>query len=240
MPAAGLSSRYRKAGIELPKPLIPVESNAFGRRPMMEAATFGAPVEWPRFYGVRPEDLRRFQDEPLRNATLIECEDCRCGQSATLLNMASSFTGPDEPCLVYNSDVVHDIDAREFVMRSRANGAKVAVSVFDSSDPSCSYVNGQRFTRAVEKNVISDMAISGLYFFASTTALRSALQEQVQLNYSRNGEYYLSAALCELPAPRIALRYAADRIHDLGTPEKLAASEWVTPSVPISFLQTGL
>ncbi len=225
VPAAGMGTRFADKGWSTLKPLIKVAMPGGNELPMMLAVLQRADPSYKIYYGVRPEDVELFGDkifeETFRSVTMVPAHQWRSGQSATLYDICGRCGDLDEPCLVYNSDVLHDFDPEELVHRARVLAANCMISVQESQDPSCSYVDKfPFFDKAVEKVIVSKYAITGLYYFQQTRLLNDALRYQMDHCYRVQAEFYLSGALEFIDAPRGAF-LARRGVHDLGTPEKL-------------------
>ncbi len=230
VPAAGEGSRFREAGWHTPKPLIRVIVPNGGEFPMMVAVTNRVESRSHVYYGVKPRNIEEYGAAIDGNTvlpwTIIEAPRHEGGQSATLLDLCDNVGDLEEPCLVYNSDVIHDFSPRILVQKAGMFETNCMVVVRRTDDPSFSYVDHYPFFHyAVEKRVISNFGITGLYWFRTTEMLRATLQDQLDNGRPEsNGEFYISDALGRIPEPRGAVLVRKD-VYDIGTPEKLTAYE---------------
>lgn len=223
-PVAGLGSRFHPHSSVLPKCLLPVR-----KRLMLEWAMESI---WHQAEDVVFICHRRQQ--PLISDTLaglvpratvvIQTENLK-GVSHTLLQAADLWRDSTD-VVVVDCDIYADSDYRQ--KGWQALGADGSVLTFNSSSPAKSYVQigDGRILRAVEKQVISNWAIGGIYHFRSGAGLLDALEKQIKQQKQVDSEYYLSIALdiYRRRFPNI-VPMPAKKFHDLGTPETVAKFE---------------
>jgi len=138
------------------------------------------------------------------------------------------LTGLDntnEPVLVQLGDTIFDIDYFEF-MDSKVN----IIGVDEVDDPSrfgiVELIN-DKVINFYEKhpNPPSNLAISGLYYFANEGKLKSAIEELIKLDIKTNNEYQITDAL------QIMVKQGEDfgvfptpNYYDVGVPEAVLHS----------------
>lgn len=207
IPAAGEGRRFREAGYDLPKHLIPL-----GGVPMLDRV-----VE-----NVRPLD-------PSGKVQVLTQEIV--GKTRGTAETLALATVPEgEPLVVANCDQLLDFPAAlrnlswpDFRAKYclSTSGADAVVFTFGSKSDAHSYVQTREnglIWKIREKQVISNRAVSGVYWFKDSRPILSCCRYLVD-SYSGDSELYLSAALRRM----IALDYRVFAVDAptaiLGTPE---------------------
>ena len=202
IPMAGEGSRFANAGFVKPKPLIPV-----GGRPMIKwvVDSLTAPSydlcfifivrsAHDRKYGIRQKLLQLARD-----VTVVLVDDLTDGPVSTCL-LASGLVGSDRPLLLANSDQFVEWDASAFFDRvllssPPLDGGMVTFRVpFERRDTRWSFARTDMFgyvTECREKEVISEEATAGLYFFARGSDFVKYAQQMVSKNLRVNNEFYV-------------------------------------------------
>lgn len=216
VPMAGRWTRFRQAGFDCPKWSLPF----VGRTVLANAVA--ANVQWVQrvIFAARAEDARQAD-------VLQILDDASCGlpwdvvpivatvgQADTVIQASAAVTGP---MLVVNCDVVVEVEA---LPSSRFGIACADASIFPVTAPEqMSYASldaAGRIVNVVEKRVVSDMIVTGLYYVGEPSVLREAFAESLARRAAVAGEYYLSPLFASLPDV-FAMRVL--RFIDLGTPE---------------------
>jgi len=92
-------------------------------------------------------------------------------------------------------------------------------------------------TAIQEKNSFTDFpsleeASAGLYAFSSGALLLDALNEQIMMNYSHMGEFYISLTILPLLAKKLIVKtFLMERFVQFGTPEDLKDWEYLYRSI---------
>ncbi len=174
---AGSGTRTSKE-YDTPKPLILVNE-----RPLFSWAIEGLPIELaseikvvtnchvaghPRFETL----LKRFMPTSLKTSVQI-LQKPTSGQAETVL-LGTNDIDPNHGILVFNCDTyITDDFPRDFENWDGILGT------FHSTNPGMSYLEteGQRVISTVEKEVISEKASTGLYYFGSKSIFHDAFTE---------------------------------------------------------------
>jgi NDP-sugar pyrophosphorylase family protein len=113
IPMAGLGSRFRLAGFDRAKPLIPVEG-----RPMYTWAVESLPLEkatrlifillrsQPEFTELRADILHRYGKFPIE---ILDVPSLTAGQSETVMRAETTIDN-GTPLLIHNADTAFEID----------------------------------------------------------------------------------------------------------------------------------
>lgn len=205
IPAAGDGKRFREAGYLMPKPLIPVCG-----KPMIERVKDS----------IDPD--RRHDWQILTRAVVGETR----GAVDTLLRA----TYAPGPVLVANCDqwlapgIVDDFLAW-------TDGPECSLITFQSTNPHHSYVRLDDeclVTEIKEKEVISDEAVAGIYWFKSGKVLENYCRRVLVSGDTYNGEFYLSSVIAAMVAdglPVTTFPVGWDELAMIGTPEELVVFE---------------
>ncbi len=220
IPMAGEGKRFADAGYELPKPLIDV----CGRRMIDRVMDSLTPADGAEFLLLCREPSLHRTDR----AWVYQLPGPTQGAVDTLLH-AEAYV--DFPIVVANCDQW----IAPGVMDAFLNAVKddeAAVMTFSSTNPHHSYVRRNMVgivTEVVEKQVISDDAILGVYYFADSQALFDYARKVIANNLrTGNGEFYVSSILDLFVKDGGQLTTFEVDYHDkamLGTPEELRIFE---------------
>lgn len=192
VPACGEGKRFKDAGYDLPKHLLPLDGV-----PMVERVV---------------ENVRRL--DPLGDA-LIVTQDLvgkTKGAVDTLLRVEDKIRY-GEPLVIANCDQLLGLGD----VRLRGDGV---IFTFPSASEAHSYVVTDPEDRIIcirEKQVVSHRAVSGVYWFQSPALFLSACRKVLETQGDR--ELYLSAAI-QVMLDKGMVLYAQDAPTTiLGTPE---------------------
>jgi dTDP-glucose pyrophosphorylase len=200
IPAAGEGRRFAEAGYTVAKPLIPVLDVPMVQRVLANVTPTGATalVVGRDLVGATEGTL----DTILRAERLIE---------------------PEGGLLIALVDQLVDFAVNDFVRVG--NTADGAIITFASGRPDLSYVDVDdqgAITRIVDKVVVSDTAVAGVYYFRRARGFLDSARSVVR-NEERGyrGEYVISSAIARMlrRGDRL-LSYLAETTI-LGTPEDL-------------------
>lgn len=224
---AGAGSRFRSAGYDIPKPLIP----AFGE-PMYRHAVRSLPLEQAETLiclirgDIHAGELRRDIELEFEAYSPIVVEvDCLTrGQAETVL-YAKQHLAFQLPTLIHNADSAFEL--RSFVeVPTSADGALL---LFRGTGSKWSYAAMDaegRVSRVTEKEPISPYASTGTYYFRSTVHLFELIETAIRQGETVNGEYYLGPLYNRMIAEGCRVRGAeVERFIGFGTPEDLVHAE---------------
>lgn len=195
MPMGGAGSRFYKEGVDIPKPLIEIHDKPFFYWATQSIYRF-VPVSQLIFV-VLQEHISKYQiDEKISqyypNAQFVALESILNGPVLTSLEGCKAINN-DLP-IVFN-DCDHMFLAPEFYNFCIQENKTLdgALLTFKSQDPKFSYLNydGNGYvTETVEKQVISNDAICGAYYFKNKETFTNAASEY--LNHCIYPEFFMS------------------------------------------------
>lgn len=221
IPAAGSGQRFINAGYTVPKPFIQVLG-----KPMISHV-----IEMFMEPGVEIGLLIR-QDaldyaEQLRDYGAYTRVVPRLteGTACTVLE-AYDWIDNDRELIIANSDQVVDTGIREMVKQARQKNLDGNILCFKSLDPKWSYVELQDelVQRVVEKEVISDIATVGIYYFKHGSDFVNAAEQMILANDRVKNEFYTAPTYNYLirAGKKVGITLIQeDQMHGLGTPEDL-------------------
>jgi len=205
---SGFGERFRRAGYEIPKPLIEVEGrpivgHVVDLYPGIERVTFicnKLHIEDPNFE--MESKLRSIRPD----ADIKVIEPHKLGPINAILNVIDGFD-PDEPVIVNYCDFtcIWDFDAfKKFVVDNKSDGCVIGYTGFHPhmlGSKNYAYVkidNGLpvdiQEKQPYTKDPMSEFASSGAYYFSSISLMRDCFEEVVAKDLNVNGEYYVSMA----------------------------------------------
>jgi len=227
---AGLGSRFREAGFDRPKPLIPVLG-----RPMYSWAVESLPLSraarlifillrtQPEFEELRADVLSRYS---AHSPEVLDVPRLTAGQSETVMR-AEALIDNDAPLLIHNADTAFEIDD-VWVDRARQERLDGALLVFRSDEERWSYSrtnDAGRVCEVREKVPISPWASTGTYWFARGRDFARLARKQAATRSGEKGELYVGPLYNELIAAGAQVRnFEIDRLLCFGTPQDLEES----------------
>jgi NDP-sugar pyrophosphorylase family protein len=196
IPMAGLGSRFLDAGYTTPKPLLPIG----------EFRMFEIVIANLRSEGLRQVSLVASASFDLSVSCSELSKQIRLQVSLTEINEVTS--GPattvaiglralkeDLPVIVANSDQFLNFEINRWLVDIEERQLDGSILVMRDKDPKWSFVqiNSEGLvTQVREKEVISDLATCGAYYFRSPSELTLAIERQAEREETVNGEFYVA------------------------------------------------
>ena len=223
LPVAGRAQRFLNEGYTLPKPLIDVAGV-----PMIQRALKSIDVENPHYiFIVRQEHIKehnidvRLRDLFGESVDIVEVNQVTQGAACSCL-LAESHINNDTPLVIFTPDCFFEPPFRPVNVSDEYDGA---VGVFHSTSPAHSYVetdDSGDVTRAAEKQVISEDAVGGLYYYKKGSDFVKYSKEMIAQGLKVNGEYYICPVFNLLIADGKRVSVEKQQKHVvLGTPQDL-------------------
>lgn len=236
MPMAGEGSRFKNVGIDTPKPLIKAN---------------GVPFFVRALYGIKD----KFDLSDLKITCIVQkkhVDDYHIDKEilkyikANIVVLTKQTNGAVETCLAaqpcINEDdalLILDCDLEwhcnkyvstiEHLLSSATHNIGGMLLSFKSDDKRYSYaeVKNGLVVRTAEKNVISNNALVGAYYFNTPYDFINAAQKLIDHNkLSDIREYYVSLLYNYLIKDNRAVKiFEVDSLYSFGTPEELARYE---------------
>lgn len=203
-PATGTSPHFSSEDYAYPRPLIDVAG-----KPMMQwvIENFKSLGHDTRFcFIVDQEEAVKYSYERIFDLTtegrseVIMLKGATSGAVCTCL-WAIDTVDPEMPLVIANSDQFIDVNLSGVIKQFEAQEADAGVITFESIHPRWSYVtldDDGVVNRTSEKEVISNQAIAGFYYFRQAKLFFEAACAALEHGVTVNGNYYTSSALNEV------------------------------------------
>jgi dTDP-glucose pyrophosphorylase len=224
IPMAGSGSRFEKAGFTFPKPLIEIHG-----KPMIQWVIDSLKINAKFIFIVQSKHQERFNIKSLLkylypNSKIIETDGLTEGAACTSL-LATEFIDNNNPLVIANSDQYIEWDsARTFYKLSERN-VDGAILTFKSTHPKWSYAKineNNEVEKVAEKEVISDHATVGVYYWKRGKDYVRFANEMINKNIRTNGEFYICPVYNEaIKNNKKIVIEQVKRMWGLGTPEDL-------------------
>lgn len=232
MPMAGEGSRFLKEGWNTPKPLIELKGVPLFKRALGSVAIPEAPMKYS--FIVRKEHIDHFHiDKDIKaffpNANVSYVEKTTRGAVETCL-VAKPAISEDDAIMVMDCDL--EFRSKGFteeigkILRKPVNEVNGGLLVsFESTEPRYSYAevdDGMIVKRTAEKEVISNHALCGAYFFSTAKGFLNAAHRLLDEPVFTKPEYYVSLLYNYLLADGETVRLSTmEEYYSYGTPEEL-------------------
>jgi dTDP-glucose pyrophosphorylase len=230
IPMSGLGSRFVNAGYADPKPLINIQG-----KPMIKWVidNLTPNIDHKFFFICQKKHVAAYQlDQKLAEwspgSALIQIDGLTEGAACTVL-CAEEMINNNFPLMIANSDQYIDADLNDFIDDIKARQLDGSIMTMKANDPKWSFVqlnHDELVTRVVEKEVISDEATVGIYYFNRGDLFVSAAKKMIDRNERTNGEFYVAPVYNTLieENARIGIKNIgseANGMYGLGTPNDL-------------------
>ncbi len=229
---AGEGSRFLKEGWTTPKPLIELHGIPLFKRAISSVAVEGAPMKYS--FIVRKEHIVKYHiDEQIKailpDANVFYVEKTTRGAVETCL-MAESVIDDADGIVVMDCDLEFRSKGYTEGIRTilqqpveQANGGMLVS--FESTEPRYSYAevdDNMIVKRTAEKEVISNHALCGAYFFSTGKGFLSAAHRLLNEPVFTKPEFYVSLLYNYLLANGETVKLATmEDYRSYGTPEEL-------------------
>lgn len=232
MPMAGEGFRFANAGWTTPKPLIELNGQPLFKHAISSVAAEGIPMKYS--FVVRHEHIEKYGIDVgiksfLPEANIFSVLKTTRGAVETCL-MAESVIADDDAVIVMDCDL--EFRSKKFIeiIKSilsqsveEANGG--ALVSFESKEPRYSYAAVDKdgyVTRTAEKEVISNHALCGAYFFSTGRRFKQIAHQLLDEPEFKKPEYYVSLLYNYLLADGEKVQLATmEEYYSYGTPEEL-------------------
>jgi NDP-sugar pyrophosphorylase family protein len=226
IPMAGRGTRFINHGIDTPKPFIAVAG-----RPMV-AWAYESVSHLPTsriVFVVLADHARRYGFDRLartiagHRAAIVELDGVTEGQMCTVL-AARAYIDTEEDLLVASADTWVDSDlGRDIQNRPDECRGLISVARLPGDQWSFAAVNDAgRVTRVAEKERVSPLASTGLYYFSSGREFVEAADEIITSGMRTRGEYYVIPVYRRyIEMGRFVGVSEARTVWDMGTPDAL-------------------
>jgi dTDP-glucose pyrophosphorylase len=244
IPMAGRGKRFADAGYNKPKPFIDVRGT-----PMIELAVQNiAPIEWdfnlnqfhPVDYAFTFICLKEFMDKHeyefrailkenpfVDNYKIITVDEVTAGAACSVL-LAKDIINNNQELIISDCDHLvldsnHILSGINFFRRRSADGG---IWCFLSDSPKWSYlrIRDNIVRQVVEKEVVSNLANTGTYYFRRGSDFVKHAEAMVQNKDTSKGEYYVAPVYNYMITDGSKIiPFTVNQMVGLGTPDDLKA-----------------
>lgn len=227
IPMAGAGSRFASAGYSFPKPLISVKN--LNDKPMIQVIVENLNIQAEYIFIVRKEHADKYNLRQMLNVIspkckIVEVDHLTEGAACTTL-LAKELINNDEPLLIANSDQFVEWDSNEFMYSMQGDKIDGGILTFNNTHPKWSYAklddNGF-VTEVREKEVISDEATVGIYYWSKGSDYVRYAEQMIAKNIRVNNEFYVCPVYNEAIKDGKQVKiFHINKMWGLGTPEDL-------------------
>lgn len=224
IPMAGRGQRFKDAGFTFPKPLIDIQNKT-----MIQVVVENLNIDAQHIFIVLKEHYDKYNLKTLLNlispnCIIIQTDGVTEGAAVTCL-LAKEYINDDEPLLMANSDQWVDWDSNVFMYTLMNDKIDGGILTFKGSHPKWSYAalgdNGF-VTKVAEKEVISEHATTGHYYWTKGSDFVKYAEQMIQKNIRVNNEFYVAPVYNEAIQDGKKIKiFPVDQCASVGTPEDL-------------------
>ena len=224
IPMAGEGSRFTKAGYTFPKPLIEIF-----QKPMIQLVVENLGIDAKFIFLVRKEHNLKYNVSSLLkvispNCEIILVDKLTEGAACTTL-LAEKFIDKKDPLIIANSDQFIEWNSSKVLYELTNKQIDGGIIVFKSVHPKWSYAKTDEndgVIEVAEKNVISDNATVGIYFWKKGSDYVKYAKQMIKKNIRVNNEFYVCPVFNEaIQDQKIIKIKKIQKMWGLGTPEDL-------------------
>ena len=223
IPMAGLGSRFANVGYKLPKPLIDVNG-----KPMIQVVVENMNINAHYIFIAMKKHVEEYDIENVvrevthGNYIIHTIDELTEGSACTVLKVRDIIDN-DNPMMLANSDQYLEWDPYEFLVGTQ--GVDGLISCFEADHPKWSYAKTDsdgKVTEVAEKKVISNLATTGLYYFAKGSQFVRCADSMIAKNIRTNNEFYNAPIYNEIikEGGNIGV-HMCSKMWGVGTPEDL-------------------
>lgn len=213
MPMAGDGKRMASIS-DTPKPLI--EINGY---PMFYWAAKNIPAD-KKVFIVRLDHIEKYSiDKTILNLfpeAIISVQNTKLDGQLLSILVAREYIDSEESLFLVDCDMYSDVKFDDFFDLS----STASILTFSSDLPNYSYVvkNGNMVDSIIEKNVISNNAVGGVFYWHKAKDFLKYSNICINKNVRTNNEFYVSSTYSEaILDGRIIKTLSSGRTYDLST-----------------------
>jgi len=222
LPIAGKAQRFIDAGYTMPKPLILAKN-----KHIIDWSLSSIDIsECNLIFIVRSEHIQNFNiDKILKNKfgndiKIFSVDKVTRGALETCM-LAKDFIDPALPLCIYTPDVYFEPTFDLSTIPNTSDGFLLTVLANSPAHSYCQIDAAGTVSRVAEKEVISDHANIGLYYFRTGTMFLKYAQEMIDNNILVKNEFYIAPTYNLMIRDGLTVTAAdTEKMHVLGTPDE--------------------
>lgn len=225
---AGLGSRFKKMGYDIPKYMIEIKEKTLFEWSMDSLINYNEYVS-KYIFVVRKEDnskdfiLEKCADRNIKDVQIVEIDYLTDGQATTCM-LAIPYCNENEEIMVYNIDTYveanelkyEDISGDGYIPCFHAPGNHWSFARLDENN---------NVVEVREKNRISDNCTLGAYYFKSAKLYKYLYENYYKDDKNKEkNEKYIAPLYNAMIAENMIVKISIidfQKVHVLGTPEEL-------------------
>jgi beta-phosphoglucomutase-like phosphatase (HAD superfamily)/choline kinase len=224
IPMAGDGRRFLDKGYQKPKPLIKINNKT-----MIEVVHKNINISGKYIFVAKKQHVDDFELNKTifsfcKNFVLVE-QDIKLDGAVKSCLLAKDYIDNDQPLIIANSDQYISWDSKKAIDYFLKSGVDGAILTFKANDTKWSYVKRNKYnivSAVAEKNVISNEATCGIYFWRKGSDFVKYAEQMVEKGIKTNNEFYVCPVYNEaIEDEKIIVAYLVDQMYGLGTPEDL-------------------
>ena len=230
IPAAGLGSRFRNVGYEIPKPMIPIHGIPMVAWVISNFELLDEDEIWiiTRSEDDTPNHLKQFTRLVNNKIHFIEIEALTDGPASTL-QLALDKIQNLEPVICANSDQYISAPMNDFLTEVRSGESFGQILTMEASGNKWSYIKrgiSGLVEQVIEKVQISNEATVGVYAWRNKDIALEAINNMKSQQLRVNNEFYVAPSYNYLAEKKMEIftfnvGNVESEVHGLGTPEDL-------------------
>ena len=190
IPAAGAGSRFKQA-FNIPKPYINVDN-----LPMVATAAKTLKIPDATYYYILPaheklETTKNYLQSITPDCHFFDIDYVTEGAVQTAL-IAKDFINNDDELIITNCDQIMNWDPMPIIESFKQFDAGLVTINSDDAKHSYLELTDNKVTKVVEKQVISDQALTGVHYWKHGKFFVEAADEMINTNDKILNEYYVS------------------------------------------------
>lgn len=224
-PMVGLSSRFFEAGYKVPKYQLLIKNNTVFHHVISSFKKYFVTDKfvfiYRNIYNTENFLINEIKKTSIKNFDLVRLNDNTYGQAETVFRGLEKIYS-DEEIFIFNIDTFRP----NFKRPNLISSCDGYLEVFLGSGKNWSYVkgnvNGDVFFTA-EKEEISNMCCSGLYYFKKASFFKEAFLDSYRKKKLIKGEYYVAPLYNYLIKKKLNIKYniiPKKNIVFCGTPDE--------------------
>jgi beta-phosphoglucomutase-like phosphatase (HAD superfamily)/dTDP-glucose pyrophosphorylase len=226
IPMAGEGSRFKNVGYKDIKPMIKINNKT-----MIQIVIENIGIEAEYIFIVRREDedlygITELISKYVKQSKVVIQDEKLPGAAASSL-LAKELIDNDDHLVIANIDQYIDDDINLIINNFILKGVDGGILTFENSDPKWSYVKNNDFgtiDAVAEKNVISNEATCGIYFWNKGSDYVKYSNKMIEKNIKTNNEFYICPVYNEaIGDQKLIISHRVKAMHGMGTPDDLEA-----------------
>lgn len=223
IPMEWLGSRFSKEWYQKPKPFLEIWNKT-----MIESVIDSLNIPWKVILILSwsmidnnryiQEELKKF-NKKYRDILFIKSYD-KLEWAAKSCLKARNVLNPEEELIITYCDQIFDYNSNDFLSYSRNEWFDGVISVYRNNEPKDDFLKYEwnKVLELVPKNVISDLATTGMYYWRNSEMFLDGANKMIDKNIKFNNEFYVGPVFNENIQDWYNIGYYETGIHQVWNP----------------------